>query len=231
QCLVHKYINVQAIKLLSNDGYISEFNFFGSYISQINKGAVWADQDFKSSMHFYNPYRKKGLYGRKNALDLGVGYYNKARLLWDEGKFDKAFFYFGAALHIVHDMTIPQHANIKLLDNHRQYEAFVQRMYQHVNYFQIEDGTYILSSLDKYIRFNARVALKIHHRFKNIRDDEQRFYKITRCSLPLAQKTSAGVMVLLYKDIFGETQGTRQKSNKVLPYSKLVPGLRGLIRS
>lgn len=204
QCLVHKYINSQAVKILSNDNYIYEFNFYTNCISQINKGAVWADQDFKSSSHFYNPYKKKGLYGRKNAMDLGVNYYNKAKLLWENGKYDKALFYLGASLHIVQDMTIPQHANIRLLDNHRQYETFVKRMYQYVHEFRVSSGSYLLDSIENFIRFNARTALKIHKKYKDIEKDEERFFKVTKCSLPLAKRTSAGLLLLFYKEAIGQ---------------------------
>ena len=201
---VHRIINVQALKILKNDGYAEEYVFFSSYISDIGQGAVWADQDFKSSNHFYNPYKKKGLYGRKSAMDLGVEYYNKSIKLWHEGKFNKALFYLGAALHIVQDMTIPQHVNIRLLDNHRQYETFVKRTFNHVRDFQVERGAYLLDSIEEYIRFNARIALKVHKRFKRITDDERRFHMVTKCALPLAKKTTAGAMVMFYNDIFSK---------------------------
>ncbi len=202
QCQVHKYINIQALKILSNDGYIKEYNFFSSYISQINKGAVWADQDFKSTNHFYNPYKKRGLFGRKSALELGEEYYAKALAYWSKGSFDKALFFFGAVLHIIHDMTIPQHANIRLLDNHRQYENYVKRTYQHVNDFQVREGAYLLDTVREFIRFNARIALKVHKRLKDIADEDKRFFQITKCSLPLAKKTTAGAMVMFYNAIF-----------------------------
>lgn len=204
ECEVHRIINVQALKILKNDGYAEEYVFFSSYISDIGQGAVWADQDFKSSNHFYNPYKKKGLYGRKSAMDLGVEYYNKSIKLWHEGKFNKALFYLGAALHIVQDMTIPQHVNIRLLDNHRQYETFVKRTFNHVRDFQVERGAYLLDSIEEYIRFNARIALKVHKRFKRITDDERRFHMVTKCALPLAKKTTAGAMVMFYNDIFSK---------------------------
>ena len=204
ECEVHRIINIQALKILKNDGYAEEYVFFSSYISDIGQGAVWADQDFKSSNHFYNPYKKKGLYGRKSAMDLGVEYYNKSIKLWHEGKFNKALFYLGAALHIVQDMTIPQHVNIRLLDNHRQYETFVKRTFNHVRDFQVERGAYLLDSIEEYIRFNARIALKVHKRFKRITDDERRFHMVTKCALPLAKKTTAGAMVMFYNDIFSK---------------------------
>ncbi len=203
-CQVHKFINIQALQILRNDNREKEYNFFLSYILDINKGAVWADQDFKSTHHFYHPYRKKGLYGRKNALDLAVEYYTRTLELWRAGEFHKSLFYFGAAVHLIHDMSIPQHANIRLLDNHKQYETFVKRSYQYVQEFRAEKGAYLLDTIEEFIKFNARVALKIHKRFRTIVDDEKRYYLITKCNLPLCQKTTAGAMVMLYEDLFGK---------------------------
>nr|WP_330387917.1 zinc dependent phospholipase C family protein [Natronincola peptidivorans] len=202
QCKVHKFINLQALNILKNDGYAEEYNFFSSYILDINKGAVWADQDFKSSNHFYNPYKKKGLYGRRSAMELGVDYYFQSISLWKRGEFNKSLFYLGAALHIIQDMTIPQHANIRLLDSHRQYEAFVKSTYQYIGDFKVKGGAYRLDSIEGYIRFNARIALKVHKRFKDILDNEQRYYLVTKCALPLAKKTTSGAMVMFYGDIF-----------------------------
>lgn len=201
QCEVHKFINIKALKILENDNYIDEYNFFNSYISDINEGAVWADQDFKSSNHFYNPYKKKGLYGRKSAMDLGVEYYNKSIELWKIGEFNRSMFYFGAALHIIQDMTIPQHANIRLLDSHRQYETFVKRTYKYVNKFQVETGAYLLDSIENYIRFNTRIALKVYKKFKNISEEEERYYRVARCGLPLAKRTTAGAMVMFFREV------------------------------
>ena len=204
ECEVHKFINIYALKVLKNDKYLLEYNFFRSYILDINQGAVWADQNFKSSNHFYNPVKKRGLYGRKSAMELGVDYYNQALSLWKIGEFNKSLFYLGASLHIIQDMTIPQHANIRLLDDHRQYESYVKRTYKYMGDFQVEKGTYLLSSIENYIKFNARVAIKIHKRFKIVPDDESRFYRITRCTIPLSKRTTAGAMVMFYSDAFPE---------------------------
>lgn len=209
QCKVHKYINVQALEVLKNDGYKQEYNFFSSHIMPINDGAYWADQDFKSSGHFYNPHTKKGLYGRGNAADSAKEYYEKALTLWSIGEFDKAMFYFGAATHLVQDMTIPQHANIRLMDNHKQYETFVRRTYRYVKEFRAEKGSILFDTINEYIRFNARVAMKVHKKFKVIRENEQRYYRTTRCVLPLAERTTAGCMVMFYKDIMAESHGVK----------------------
>ncbi len=201
QCKVHKSINIDALKILRNDKYLAEYNFFSSYILDMNEGTVWADQDFKSSNHLYNPYKKRGLYGRKSAMDLAIEYYSKAINLWEKGQFNKSLFYLGAALHIIQDMTIPQHANIRLLDNHRQYESYIKRTYKYLNDFKIEKGAYLLSSIEDYIKFNTRVAIKIHNKFKVISDNENRYYRIAKCALPLAKMTTAGAMVMFYEDI------------------------------
>lgn len=201
QCKVHISINMDALSILKNDKYLKEYNFFNSFISDINKGTVWADQDFKSSNHFYNPTLKRGLYGRKSAMDLVVEYYSNALNLWKYNKLNDSLYFLGAALHIIQDMTIPQHANIRLLDDHHQYETYVKRTYDYIDDFQIKNGTYLLDSIEDYIRFNAKVAIKIYKKFKTVSDNEERYYRITKCTLPLAKRTTAGAMVLFYTDI------------------------------
>lgn len=201
ECIVHVYLNNNALRVLLNDGYVNEFNLFNNFITSLNKGVVWADQDFKSSNHFYHPVKRKGLFGRKNAMELALEYHEKALKFWSMNKYKKAMFYFGATLHLIQDMTVPQHANIKLLDNHHQYEKYVLRTYESINEFNIESGVYLLDSVKDYIRFNSRVALKIYKKFKHIEDDDERFYRTTRCSLPLATRTTAGALVLFYQEI------------------------------
>lgn len=112
-----------------------------------------------------------------------------------------SMFYIGAALHLIQDVTIPQHVNIRLLEDHRQFENFVKRSYENVDAFQAHHGAYLLSSLENYMKFNARIALKIYKQFNHIKDDESRYYRITKCTLPLAQRTTAGAMILFYRQV------------------------------
>lgn len=200
ECKVHVHLNMHALDVLFNDKYIKEYNLYKAYIEKINEGSIWADQDFKSASHFYNPIKRKGLFGRKNAMELVEDYHKNAINLWKKGKHNKSMFYLGAAIHLIQDMTIPQHANIRLLDNHHQYEKYVIRTYKSIEEFNVETGAYLLDSIEDYIRFNSRVALKIHKKFKKM-DDNEKFYRITRCSLPLAIRTTAGSLVLFYRDI------------------------------
>ena len=141
------------------------------------------------------------MYGRSNALALAVDYYIDAVRYYRQADLDKSMFYLGAALHLIQDVTIPQHVNIRLLDDHRQFESFVKRTYENVDAFKAQQGAYILSTLENYLKFNARIALKIYKRFRNITDEETRHYRITRCTLPLAQRTTAGAMVMFYQKV------------------------------
>lgn len=198
---VHQFINNYALNILKENGYNAEFNEFERHIDTINKGTVWADQDFKSINHFYNPIKKKGLYGHGNALKLTKKYYKIAVNSYKENDIEKSMFYLGASIHIIQDLTIPQHVNIRLLDNHRQYENFVKTTFNKVRDFGTLDKPVIFDDIEDFVRFNTKVALRIHKQFKIIKDDSTRFYKVTLCSLPLAQRTTAGCLIMFIKDV------------------------------
>lgn len=132
---------------------------------------------------------------------MALDYYAKALHFWEKQNCEKSFFYLGAALHLIQDVTIPQHVNIRLLEDHRQFENFVKRTYDNVKVFQAFNGAYLLSSIENYMRFNARIALKIYRRYRIVKNDESRYYRITKCTLPLAEKTTAGAMILFYNQI------------------------------
>lgn len=201
ECKVHIFLNEHALDILFEGKYLKEYNFFNSHIWDINEGAVWADQDFRSSSHFYNPFKKRGLYGRKSAMDLAREYYRNAINYWKYGDKKIGMFFLGAAIHIVQDMTVPQHANIKLLDDHHQYESFVKKVYKDLEGFNSIKEPYILDKFEDYIRFNTRVALKVHRKFEKVKEDNCRFLKIIKCTLPLAKRTTAGALILFYNDV------------------------------
>lgn len=198
---VHQFINIYALNVLKENGYDLEFNRYEGHINIINKGAVWADQDFKSINHFYNPTKKKGLYGHGNALKLVKKYYKIAIDNFREHDIEKSMFYLGACVHIIQDLTIPQHVNIRLLDNHRQYENFVKIAYNKGKDFKTSDKPIIFDNIEEYVRFNTKVALRVHKQFKKIKEDNIRFYKVTRCSLPLSQRTTAGCLIMFLNDV------------------------------
>lgn len=201
ECKVHIFLNEHALDILLEGKYVNEYNLFNSHIWNINEGAVWADQDFKSSSHFYNPFKKRGLYGRKNAMDLGSQYYSNALNAWKYGDKKMGMFYLGAAIHIIQDMTVPQHANIRLLDDHHQYETYVKKVYRDLEGFNNLKNPYILDRFEDYIRFNTRVALKVYRQFEKVKEDNCRYFRIIRCTLPLAKRTTAGALLLFYKEV------------------------------
>ena len=203
ECQVHKFINMQALNILKNDNFKDAYVFFSDFITELDAGVTWADQDLKSMGHFYNPFWARGLFGNSNANSLAGEYYNKALSNWRKGDVAKAIFFLGASIHLVQDMTVPQHANIKLLDSHKRYETFIKKAYLHTAEFvATQGGYYYMQCVEEAIKGNARNTITIYSRLKHIEDEEKRFFTITKFILPLAQRTTAGCLMMFYKDVF-----------------------------
>lgn len=204
ECKIHKYINFQALNILKNDGFNDASSFFNDFVIQLNEGVVWADQDLKSMGHFYSHLKGRGLYGNRDALSLAVEYYNKALCDYRSGDIENSMFFLGAAVHLVQDVTVPQHANIRLLDSHKKYESFIRRTYLNTPSFIADrGGYYYMATIEEVVKCNARNAIKIYNRLKDIAEEEKRFYAITKFILPLAQKTTAGCLLMFYRDVSG----------------------------
>lgn len=201
ECIVHKAINNQSLIILKNDGYNDVYKLMSEYIDDINNGVVWADQDLKSSNHFYSPITKSGLYGNNNAKNECESYYNRALNEFVLGNIKEAMFYLGAACHLVQDVTIPQHANVKLLNNHRSFETWIIKMHKKFYRFKVFRGGIYLNSIPQYIELNSREAIKTYEKYSYIDNEHIRFYKITSVILVMAQRTTAGVMVKFYYDM------------------------------
>lgn len=200
-CEVHTYINKQAIEILKNDGFYEAYEFFIPYLESINKGVFWADQDFKSREHFYNPYTHKGLFGCKNSRQDFRHYYGCALVYFDSGDKDMAMKYLGAALHLIQDSTIPQHGNIKLLKSHRSFEQWIKAIHNNFkSYEAVEHGIY-LDTPYGYIEKNAKDAMGIYYRYSTIGNRKDRFYKIAGQIFPMAQRTTAGCLLNFYNSL------------------------------
>ncbi|PYG88524.1 phospholipase C [Ruminiclostridium sufflavum DSM 19573] len=200
ECFVHKAINTQALIILKNDKKLAQYELFSEYIADLNLGVVWADQDFRSSGHFYNPVKDRGLYGNTNALTLAKNYYAFAISFLNSCDIKKAMFFLGAAAHLVQDMTVPQHANIKLLKEHHKFEKFVRdKFYETPDYFVADKGCYLLS-IEDFITHNSVCAIKANKILSRIEDEEERFSALSRYTVPLAQRTTAGLFMMFYND-------------------------------
>ena len=121
-----------------------------------------------------------------NALTVARGYYLKALKYFTLEDYDKSMFYFGAACHIIQDLTVPQHAKGKLFDNHRQFELYVKENYTKINRFKCREEPIILNSVADYANYNSL---------------NTKFYLTALKSLTLAQRTSAGCMIMFYNDL------------------------------
>lgn len=157
-CTVHKFIVIQALEILENDGYIEEYEFFKKNVGYINKGTTWADQDFKSSNHFYHFSKGRGLYGFSNALSECKKYYEKSLHYLKEKNIERSMFYFGAACHLIQDVTVPQHVNNKLLKSHRKFELWIISRLMSDFSFMANSGVVRYCNLEDYIVNNAFLA-------------------------------------------------------------------------
>lgn len=201
ECEVHRFINNQGVEILKNDGYIDTYNLMSKYMKEINEGTIWADQDFKSANHFYNPETGRGLYGNSNAFREIMTYYGKALNLYYNGDVRDAMFYFGAACHIIQDLTVPQHVNVRLLDKHRQYERWIIRTYKEHDLFKAYRNGIYLKTIPEFIEYNSRHAICAYKKFLYEKNRQIKFFKTTSVILVLAQKTTAGAMLKFYNDI------------------------------
>lgn len=198
-CTVHKFVTIQSLEILKNDGYEEEYNFFKEYIYYINQGVTWADQDFKSSNHFFHFSKGKGLYGFSNALIECRRYYDKSLSYLEENNMPKAMFYFGAACHLVQDVTVPQHVNNKLLKSHRKFELWIISRLLSDYSFMAESGVVRYKTLDNYILNNAFLANNTYLKNLSNRNIEERYNLIASTILKAAQKTTAGFMLDFYE--------------------------------
>lgn len=200
-CDVHKYINIRSIEIINQQGCEEKSDFFMKHINELNSGVMWADQDFKSTNHFYHFSEEKGLYGFSNALVECKKYYNMAVNYASAGDICSSVFYFGAACHLVQDSTVPQHVNNKLLKNHRKFELWIRKKLAQGYAFDKAAEIKRYPELDDYIKKNAVIANNIYLSYCNILDVEMRYSKIANAIIAEAEKTTAGLMLDFYSEL------------------------------
>ena len=91
------------------------------------------------------------------------------------GNIKDSMFYLGAACHLIQDLTVPQHANVHLLNNHKSYENWVIRTHRHHDEFKIEEGGISGNSLKHYIDFNSKEAINIYRKHSHVQNRQVRF--------------------------------------------------------
>ena len=202
-CRVHVFIQENAMNSLWFNEYYEVYKFFDKYREIINRGIMWADQDLKSYCHFFNAETDKGLPGMEdNALTLAKKYYKYSIAYFNENNIEQAMFYLGAVCHLIQDVNVPQHAMGYLLNNHMQFEGYVKQNYLKINRFKTCDEPIFFDDIESYIKYNSLTAIKTDHMYKNIRNLNIKFYLIAEKSLKLSQRTTAGFMILYFKNTY-----------------------------
>jgi phospholipase C len=198
-CYVHRIINLRAVEILKNNNLKEEYELFNRHLASINKGVVWADQDFKSSNHFYHHNTGAGLYGFSNLMNEFQRYMHKSVAFIKAGDADHGLFYFGAACHLVHDATVPSHVIDQKLKNHREFELWIIDKIFLDNCFINYEYIKKYDTPDDYIKQNALFANDIYTQYKHILNKDEKYEKISYKTVVEAQATTAGLMIDFYK--------------------------------
>ncbi|MFU0825223.1 zinc dependent phospholipase C family protein [Clostridium sp.] len=201
QCMTHKYINNKALELLKNQGYVRQYKCYSIYIDSINDGVVWADQDFKSTNHFYHLTEKRGLYGFSNLLDECRYYHTLSFRYLEHGDVAMSMFYLGAACHLIQDATVPHHVNNRLLRSHRKFELFIIKNVALGHSFETKQNIKRYDNLEDYIENNALLANSAYLKFRNIQNRDERYMKVASMIIQEAQITTAGFMLDFYEKL------------------------------
>lgn len=156
--VAHEFCNRQAVIILRADGFNSCADFIEQHMEQLNAGVYWADSGWKNVSHYYEPSTGKGLWHFKTALEEFDHYAMTAAGHMRNRQYKRAFFFLGAAVHLVQDLCVPHHARAKLFHGHKEYETWVAR---HFASFGVADsGNYIRWMLIK--AYNGGSFLCLH---------------------------------------------------------------------
>lgn len=201
-CIVHRYINNNAVNILENEGYVKEAYFYKTFINSLNDGVTYADQDFKSINHFYDTNKKRGLYGFSNALIEAEKYKLKAIYYMKKGNIQKSVYFLGVAVHLVQDMTVPQHASNRLLNSHKSYETWIKRnIFEDHSYIK-KEGILKLNSLKEYIENNGEYSNKVLKKLEIENSKENLYKEMSKVLLDRAHTSTAGFLLYFYNTYY-----------------------------
>lgn len=197
ECIVHKYIINNSLNSLKDNGYTDAYEFYNEYRDELLNGAVWVDLDYKSINHFFHYKNHKGLYGFSNAYEECMKYYDIVQKNFATNNFSVATFYLGACLHLIQDVTVPQHVNNKLLKKHRYFEGWIISKVKKGYDFKTNKVERYSTIFDYFIS-NSTYANKVNMYYRHLLDEDKKFNKITKNIIPKAQSTTCGFMLDIY---------------------------------
>lgn len=190
--VTHFMINRQARVILFKDGYKKYADIVDEFLDYLDQGVSWADENFKNMSHFYNPRTLKGLFGWTDAANECNMFWNKAINHWKTVDCDKAFFYIGAAVHLIQDLCVPHHAMGMIFDGHHEYESWAG---ENRETYRIErGGEYGLGDTPgEWVRKNASIAAR-HYHLVRAGATLDNYHKATSILLTRAQTSTAGFL-------------------------------------
>lgn len=187
----HSFINRQSVAILAADGRLQEAAWLARHLHAFNQGCDWADTDWKNLGHMYDPETGRGFRGWPSAADLFQEYWDQAVRRFLAGESHEAFFYLGAAAHLVQDMCVPHHTAAVLLGGHKRFEAYAQT---HRHWFAAPGaGFYHLASspLD-WVMENAIYTRTFYSDCLDSSLPPARLHEAVADLLPRAQRSTAG---------------------------------------
>lgn len=197
-CVIHKLINIKALELIKELGYSKEYMFFSKYIGELNYGAFWIDQDFRSRNHLYYLNYEKGMYGFSNAFTEAEKYFEEAIKEMHKENLGKSVFYLGTVCHLIQDMTVPHHVIRGKLKEHRAYEQFIRRKYRNNEFSKIKGKKIIkFKTIGEFIKENAENSYQLYYKLNNYTKDEK-FDIMCNILLERAIETTAGLLISYY---------------------------------
>jgi phospholipase C len=190
--VTHEFCNQQALEILRADGFTRYADFLQQFRQELNRGVYWADKGWKNIHHYYVPGSGRGLWQFAGAIDQFAAYYRLALHTLRRGDLSKAAFLVGAAAHLVQDLCVPHHARAKMFDGHKQYESWAAE--QCADYAVASQGVYS-EGRPAYCLLEANAAAAADFLDAvNHEGDEAGYRRATAVLLPLAQRTTAGLL-------------------------------------
>lgn len=195
-CVTHKFLNMQAIQIMQHDGCSEAADFFSNFQPELDHGVQWADEGWKNAGHYLR-LEEKGLWRFPSAIDLFEQYTGLAIKNVRGGDVEKSVFFLGAAAHILQDVCVPHHARGKLFAGHRRYEEWVRQRY--AQYCTLSGGVYFGSKRREILLKNAAASADLLSLVNSGNSDA--YHKATQILLPLAQQTTAGLLLFFFEQV------------------------------
>lgn len=190
--LTHCFINRQAARILLADGCAWEGSWLRRHLSSFNRGAVWADADWKNIHHYLQPLNNRGLWRFHSALEEFQTYFEKAVSVAKGADEKQAAFFLGAAAHLLQDLCVPHHAQAQLFDGHKEYETWAA---SHRHQYKAQTGGLYYTRQDPlaWLLQNAEQASALYARTSQGASAAD-YHQATQILLPLAQRCTAGLL-------------------------------------